>query len=457
MAATTAGFLNAFLSSSVNIALPVIGGEFHISAMVLGWIPLAFNLTYAALLMPAGQLADLKGRTRVFLWGLIIMTFFSFASALAPSASWLIVLRLVQGVGVGMVFATTTALVTTAYPLEKRGRALGLQVTGVYLGLTLGPVLGGILTHNLGWRSIFWLSGGLGLFLCILAIRPMLIEKPMKAAGLHFDVTGSVLYGLAMPAFLVGTSLLPSLLGSLLIVAGVVGMAIFVWWEGRARSPMLPLGLFRHNRVFAFSNVASLINYAATFALTFLMSMYLEYNRGLSAQAAGLILVTGAFMQVVASPIAGRLVDRVSDRAVAAVGMALCVFALLGLAFLTETTPYWYIFVMLAILGTGFGFFAAPIMHAIMGSVGRPHVTVASAMVATVRLTGQNLSLGLTILVLVLLVGGHEISPGDYPQVLRSVQVSFLCFTVLCVLGLLALLASGKGRKKTTTPDGVNR
>lgn len=442
--ATMAGFLSAFMSSSVNIALPVIESEFRLSAVVLGWIPLAYIVTFGGALMPAGQLSDLKGRKRVFFWGLVVFTLLSFGGGLAPSASWLIGLRLAQGVGAGMIFATTTALVTAAYPAAERGKALGLQVAGVYLGLTLGPVLGGIITHNVGWRGLFWITGVASFINCVGAAWCLRSKEQMEVKSFRFDAVGSVLYGVSLPAALVGLSFLPGILGIALLVGGVAGLAVFVWWEGSAPSPILPVNLLRHNRAFAFFNTASLINYAATFAMTFLMSMYLQYNRGLTAQTAGLVLVAGAFMQVLVSPLAGRLVDRMSNRIVAGGGMALCVLALLGLAFLTETTPYWYVIGMLCVLGVGFGFFAAPVTHAIMGSVETRHLTVASATVATTRLAGQNLSMGLATLVLVLTVGGREISGSDYTQVLSSVRISFAIFTGLCVVGLIALLAVGR-------------
>ena len=446
---TVAGFVSTFMSSSVNIALPVIGSEFHVSAVLLGWIPLAYIVTGGAGLMPAGQLSDLWGRRRVFLSGMIVFTVFSAACALAPSAGWLIALRLAQGVGSALLFSTTTAMIIAAYPLERRGRALGLQISGVYLGLTLGPALGGIVTHNVGWRGLFWIITAVGVANCIVTVTQTRGIEWRDASKPRFDGIGAAIYAIALPAVLVGLSLLPGLRGIVFLVAGAAGLVVFVLYETRVRNPIFRVDLMRHNRVFAFSNLSSLINYSATFAMTFLISLYLVYVRGLNTQTAGFVLVAGLFMQAASSAVAGRLVDRMPPKLVASGGMALCVLGLLGLSFLGEATPYWHLIALLCVLGVGFGFFAPAITHAIMGSVSKRDVSIASATLATMRMAGQNLSLALATLVLALLVGEHEIQPADYPHVLKSVQITFAIFTALCAVGLVASLVGPRRSAKS--------
>lgn len=198
--------------------------------------------------------------------------------------------------------------------------------------------------------------------------------------------------------------------------------------------------------MFAFSNLAAFINYAATLAVTFLMSLYLQYSRGLNPQTAGVVLMTGALVQAAFSPVAGRVSDRIEPRHVASGGMMLCVLGLLGLVFIDELTAYRYIVAMLCLLGLGFAFFAAPITHAVMGSVNRQLVGTASSTLAAVRWTGQNLSLGLAGLVLASIVGEGALEPADYPLVLTSVRVTLAVFTVLCLLGVVASLVGPKRR-----------
>lgn len=186
--------------------------------------------------------------------------------------------------------------------------------------------------------------------------------------------------------------------------------------------------------------------------MTFLMSLYLQYNRGLDAQTAGIVLVAGMFVQAALSIPAGRMADRIQARLVASTGMALCVVGLLMFVFLGNTTPYWYIITALCVMGVGFALFASPMTHVIMGSVERQYVGVASAIVATMRTTGQNFSMGIATLVLALVVGRHEIGPADYPNFLTSARITFAICAVLCVLGVFASLV--KPRKDQPTGPG---
>lgn len=437
---TFAGFLITFMTSAINVALPLIQEEFNISAVTLSWVSLSYILVAGATLLPLGRASDLYGRMRFFILGMIIFTVFSFASAFAWSASVLIVLRAIHGLGLALGAVVATALVILAYPLESRGRAVGLNVAGVYLGLTAGPVLGGLIIHNLGWRGLFLVVGGLSLLnlgLALWKLRDVDWQEPRQG---RFDIEGSVIFAMALPALLAGFSFLPGVVGIVLVAVGIVGLAGFLWWEVRAADPLLDVALLRRNRVFAFSNAAALINYAATFAMVFLMSLYLQYNRGLNAQTAGFVLVAGTFVQAIFSPLAGRLVDRVNARWVASTGMAVCVFGLFALAFVGATTPYWFIIAMLCVLGLGFAFFSVPITHTVMCSVEKPRVGMASATLAMVRLVGQNLSMGIATLVLAIEVGRRAIQPGDYPQLLSSVRISFLIFAVLCIVGVGATI-----------------
>jgi EmrB/QacA subfamily drug resistance transporter len=451
VAITLGGFLGAFALSATNIALPMIESDFHVSALTLSWIPLAYVLATAAALMPMGRLADIHGHTRSFTWSLRVFTVIFLATALVPSAGALIALRAAQGIAGAMMIPASTAIVTFAYPPERRGSALGLFAAGPYLGLTLGPVLGGVIIHNTGWRTLFWVAGALSLANCAIPIWRVLGAEWREPKRARFDVCGSALYAVFLPAFLLGFTLLPSVLGTALATVGALGIAGFIWWETRAGYPLLDIDLFRHNRVFAFSNMAAFINYAATLAVTFLMSLYLQYTRGLNPQTAGFVVVAGAFVQAVFSPVAGKVADRMEARLVASAGMGLCVLGLLGLVFVGENTAYWYVIAMLTVLGLGFAFFASPITHAVMGSVDTRHVGVASSTLATVRWAGQNLSIGLAGLILATVVGGKTIEFSDYPRVLTSVRISFAVFTVLCVLGVAASLV-GPGRAGRPRP-----
>lgn len=443
--ATLGSFITPFMGSSVNIALPAIASEFDMSAVLLGWVATGYLLTAAMFLVPFGRIADIKGRKKIFTYGIALYTVTSFLSAIAPSGLALISFRVLQGVGGAMIFGTGVAILTSVFPPGERGKVLGINVAAVYTGLSVGPFLGGLLTQYLGWRSIFWVTMVLGLLMIALVLWKLKGEWA-EAKQEKFDLPGSVVYGLALLATIYGFSLLPALWGGGLILVGVLGILTFVWWELRVESPVFEMRLFQNNTVFALSSLAALINYSATFAVGFLLSLYLQYIRGFSPQHAGLILVAQPVIQAVFSPFAGRLSDKVEPRIVASAGMSLTVLGLVFLVFLDAGTRLELIIAALVILGFGFALFSSPNVNAVMSSVERRFYGVASATMGTMRLTGQMLSMGVAMLILALYMGRTAITPEHYPQFLDSARVAFGIFAALCFGGIFASLARGKVR-----------
>ena len=446
-AATLAVFLTAFTGSSINIALPAMGRDFSMDAILLSWVPTSFFLAAAMFLVPIGRFADIHGRKKVFALGMSVFTSASLLAGLAPSAAVLIAARALQGIGSAMISGTGVAILTSVFPAQERGRVLGINVAVVYLGLSLGPPLGGILTQQLGWRSIFLVTLPLGLA-GIAFVLWRLEGEWAEARGESFDLLGSVFYAAALVALMYGFSLLPDLAGAALIALGVVGFVGFGAWELNSKSPVLNLRLFRGNRTFTFSNLAALIHYSAVFAVSFLLSLYLQYIKGLSPQQAGLILIFQPVVQFLFSPAAGRLSDRVEPRILASAGMMLTSLGLFLLVFLSPATPLWAIVTILILLGFGYALFSSPNMNAIMGAVERKFYGVASGMLATMRLIGQVLSMGIATLLFALFLGRVEITPDLYPLFATSARAAFVVFAVLCVIGVFASLARGDMRSR---------
>ncbi len=438
-------FLAAFMGSAVNIALPSIGRELHMDAVSLGWVTTSFILASVMSLVPFGRLSDIRGRKKILTYGVIIYTISSLLLSFVHSANLLISLRFVQGIGSAMIFATGLAIVTSVFPSGERGKALGISVAMTYSGLSLGPVLGGLLTQHFGWRSIFLATIPLGIIIIILILWKMKGEWA-EAKEEKFDHGGAVIYGLTLVGIIYGFSRLPDALGIGLLAAGISGAFYFVRRGIKVKHPLLDIGLFRKNRVFAFSNLATLLNYSALFAVGFLLSLYLQYIKGLDPQNAGLILVAMPVVQAALSPLAGRLSDRIEPRILASIGMGINAIGLSVLIFVNGNSSLGFIIGILVLMGAGFALFTSPNTNAIMSSVKQRFYGVGSATMATMRQIGMSFSMGITMLLFTIYIGRVEITPEHYPLFLSSTKIAFIVFTALCTAGIFASLARGDTR-----------
>ncbi len=443
--AMLSSFLTPFMASSINVALPAIADEFSMTAVLLSWVVTSYLLAAAVFLVPFGRLADIHGRKRMFLYGMWVFTLASVLCALAPTATLLIAFRVLQGVGSAMMFGTSVAILSSVYPPQERGKALGLTVATVYVGLAAGPFFGGLLTSVITWRSLFVVT----LPLCAAVLYAGYVKlrgEWAEARGESFDLKGSAVYALSLTAVVFGLSLLPDIEGGIACVMGAAGIAVFVLWELRVDRPVLDMKLFRYNRAFAFSNLAALINYSATSAVVFFVSLYLQYVRDLDAGTTGLVLVSQPIMMALFSPIAGKLSDVMEPRLIASAGMGISAVGLLMLGLVSAGTDIMAVVGILAFLGFGFALFSSPNMNAIMGSVERKVYGVASASVSTMRLVGQVLSLGIATLFIAVFVGDIEITSAVSEQFMDSYEFAFATFAALCLIGVLASLARGKVR-----------
>lgn len=444
LASTLASFLTPFMGSSINVALPDIARTLNLSAVTLGWTVTAYLLTTAVFLVPMGRLADLLGRRRLFITGISIFMFGTLLSSLAFSGLSLIVFRLVQGVGGAMIFSTSIALLTSSFPRENRGRVLGINTAATYTGLSLGPVIGGFLVQQAGWRSIFLVCLAVGLA-ALLSVSHAYRGSPHginQAAG-GFDFGGSVLYGLALVFFMLGLSRLPQISSFPMLAAGLTLLIIFLAYEIRQAEPVFQVKFFRENRAFAFSNLAALINYSSTFAVSYMLSLYLQYIHGLEPRRAGLVLVAQPVVQALSSPLTGKASDRIEPRILASAGMGLTALGLTALSFLGAETPVVWVLLGLLFLGLGFGLFASPNTNAIMSSVEQKHYGVAAATLSTMRVIGQMMSLGLTIMIISVVMGNVPIVQENYLLFLKSIKLALRLFAGLNLLGIMASLARG--------------
>lgn len=442
---TLSSFLTPFMAASVAVALPSIGRDLRMDPVLMSWVATSFLLGVGVFLVPMGRLADIYGRKKVFLWGVVIFTVVSLMCATARSAYGLVVYRFFQGAGAAMIFGNGIAILTSVSPPSERGKMLSIVIGTVYIGTALGPFLGGLLTDHFGWRSIFLTAAPAGIVI-IVAVLLKLKQEWAEARGEAFDYPGSVMYGAILVALIYGFTALPSLKGLIVILFGLGGVVLFVKWEKNARHPMLSVEMFSKNRLFAFSNLAGLLNYGATYAVAFLLSLYLQSVRGMSAQGAGLLLVSQPVVQGIFTLICGRLSDRIEPRIMASAGMGLTAIVLLFLSLISDETGFPSIVGLLGLMGLGFALFAAPNANAVMASVERKSFGVASGMLVCTGTLGQLLSMGITGLVFALYMGRVSVRPDEAVALLHSVKLLFVTFALLALAGVFVSYGRGKVR-----------
>jgi len=384
---TTTSFLGTFLVSSINIALPAIGSDFNMGAISLSWIITALLLASAMFLLPFGRLADIKGIKKVYKSGIVIFSLTTLLCGLSPSGDFLIVIRFIQGIGAAMTASTGTAILVSTFSPNQRGRVLGISVAAVYLGLAMGPFFGGFLTQHIGWRSIFFFASIFGFI----------------ATFISFSV---------------------------------LGKDVCTENQKRSSHPIIDVKLFTQNRLFAFSNIAALINYTATFAIVFLLSLYLQKVKSLSPQEAGSILLIQPLVMTIFSPLTGRLSDKVEPRFLASGGMALCAVGLAFFAFLDENTPISLIFSILIVVGLGFSLFSSPNMNTIMSSVEKNQYGTASGIASTMRVLGQMISMAIVTLFFALFFGNSQVSEIPNQVFLKTASIIFAVFSGICAVGI---------------------
>lgn len=438
-----------FMGSSLNLALPQIAREFGMNGIEQSWVLTAYLLLTAILQVPFGRLADIWGKRNIFITGLCLFVITSFCCGFAHSSSALIMLRALQGIGSAMVFSTNIAIISSVFPPKERGMAMGINAATVYVSIAAGPSLGGVITQNLGWEYIFFITAGLST-IALTSSFIMMKEQWVEAKGEPFDMKGSIIYGLAVTSLIYGLTILPHITGFILIATSALLLFLFVKHEYREKYPVFNVSLFIHNRIFRMSSAAALINYAATFPIGFLISLYLQEVKGLDAQSAGLILIVQPVIQSALSPVAGKLSDKIQPRYIASSGMALITAVLLIIAFLiTPESSLILLMIMLGLLGAGFAAFSSPNTNAIMGSVDKKHYSMASATTGTVRLVGQSFSMGITTMIISIIIGNRAITPEVSEELMKIIHITFIVFALICAVGVYASMARGNGNGST--------
>jgi len=395
--ASTATLVVTADSGQLSIALPAIIREFDADITLAGWIALVYALVTASLYMPCGRLSDLVGLGKLFKIGFIVYSLSSLAGGLSQNAVQLVFFRALQGAGSAMIMANNFALVTTLFPPEERGRAMGIAGGSISaLGYSLGPVIGGLMTHAFGWRSNFFLSAGLAL-VGLAAARWLLPPHTLKrSAGDRdpFDFTGAVAFALSISLILTGLTLAqkgsvrdPSIAS--LFVGGAVALALFIGWENRCRFPLLDLALFRIP-AFTLGNIARLISFVVMSVNNLLMPFFVQWALGMDPLRAGLLVAPTPFAMALMAPLAGWLSEKFLPERLGALGLAITGIAFAGLSFLGPGDGALKVIFWLALLGFGMGVFQTPNNNLLMSSVPRERLGIGSSFLSIVRSIGYS-------------------------------------------------------------------
>jgi len=342
------------------------------------------------------------------------------------------------------VTTTGPAILVAAFPQKYRGRVLGISVSAVYLGLAFGPFVGGLITEYIGWRSIFYITTVLGVFTTLISFLFFGNDSLEKRGNQKIDLKESIWYMIGLLLLAYGSSKIPSIEGWIMFLAGIASVIIFWILESKSDSPVLDTKLFTQNRLFAFSNLAALINYSATFAIVFLLSLYLQKLKGFSPSYAGTLLVAQPIMMTIFSPISGSLSDKLQPRYLTTIGMTMCTFGLASFAYFSLQTPVWLIIFMLLWVGLGFALFSSPNMNTIMSSVNKTQYGLASGSAATMRVVGQIASMTIAAVFFSLMFEGKAIELVSNTIFLKAMKYAFICFAVISAFGIYFSFNRGK-------------
>jgi EmrB/QacA subfamily drug resistance transporter len=393
-------FMSTLDSSIVNVALPTIAGQFHTQLSVLQWTVTAYLLAITSLLPVFGRLADMLGRKKIYVLGFVIFTMGSALCGFSTSIWFLISTRVLQAIGASMLMANSAAIIVSIFPLQERGRALGLTGTIVALGSMSGPALGGLLIGLLGWRSIFYINVPIGILGYLVAQSILPGDKPPKERE-SFDSVGAVLFAAGMTSLLMAINNSsdqgwsnPSILFGLF--AGLALLALFIFNERRIPHPMIELSLFR-NRPFIIGNICGWLSFVAMFANTMILPFYLQQVLNYRPSQVGLLMTAFPIAMAITAPISGRASDKYGPLLLTSGGLAITALGLFYFSTLTTTTTFYQVIPGSLLMGMGSGMFQSPNNSSVMSSVPPPKLGLAGGMSSLVRNVGMISGIALSV------------------------------------------------------------
>lgn len=441
---TLLSFFTVFAFNAVIIAIPSIASEFAMSNIVQNWVTIIFLLIVSVISVPAGQISGKYGLKKITVLSIILFIITSIANVFVTSSETFLLCRLILGIALAFINVTSMAMVVSAFSPKERGKALGINITGVYLGLSLSPVFAGILNYQLGWKSVILFAVPF-LAAALILLLTKVDDEWITFKDTPLDLKGSLIYSIGIVLFMYGFTILNQITGVVLTILGIIILIIFAYVELKTEHPVFDIRFFK-NRKFLSANFASLCAYLATFAVTTILNYHLQYIKGYDSQFAGIILLAAPVCQVLIAPIAGRLSDKYTPQILAALGMGLGTLSLFLFSCLNATTSLEFLIVSMIIFGVGFGLFSPPNTNVIMSSVPPKDTSIASAAVATMRTVGQTMSMGILTLVFAFVMGNVPIVEKYYPLLVTSCNLTCLICVVLCIASVFASFVGIKAK-----------
>ncbi|MTI79259.1 MAG: MFS transporter [Firmicutes bacterium] len=447
-------FMGPLDGSIVNITLPHISSSLGADMATVEWVVMSYLLVISSLLLTYGRLGDMYGHKKVYITGFFVFTLGSLFCGLSPNIWALISFRAVQALGAGMMMAIGPALITSIFPPQERGKVLGIMGSTVASALAFGPALGGILVDFFGWRSIFFINlpiGVIAIYGAVTVLRPTQALKDQR-----FDIPGALTLFLTLITFLLSAShgqqwgwSSPVVIG--LFLTSLVMLISFIWVESRVPQPMIDLKLFKI-RMFSMANISSLISFMAHFSIIFILPFYLNEVRKLEPSGAGLLMTASPLIILFVAPMSGALSDRIGSRLLASMGLGIVSTALLFMSTIKVDTPLVQISLYLAVLGLGLGLFQSPNNSAIMGSVPRNRLGIASSTLASMRNIGMVIGIALAGAIF---TSRQPVYLENLKAASSSINLNSLAFTyamhdvflagaILSAVGVLTSLTRGK-------------
>ena len=447
MAAVGVGSILGSLDTNVvNIALPTIRHAFATDVASVEWVVTIYLLATCGFLLTFGKIGDLQGQKPVYVCGFVTFVASSALCGLAPSIAVLVLCRAIQGLGASMLHSSAPAILTSTFPANQRGKVLGLQAIMVFLGMLIGPTLGGWLTDHLTWRSVFYINVPIGLIALVLSVKFIPDVKSGNREG-SFDFTGAALFLIAFSLMLIGLSQghAHGWTSRYILTIFAVALALligFVVVESHTSFPLLDLSLFRV-RSFSMSVASAVCYYMAVFTVGFLMPFLLIQGRGLSPSEAGLLISLQPATMIIVAPVAGAFSDRIGTRGLAVFGTALLGLALFLLSFADTTIPLRYIGIAMVMIGFGSGCFMAPNNSTMLGSAPKHRQGIAAGVLATARYVGMICGVGISGAIFTTFVRAHT-DRAFY----RGIHISFL---VACAISCVGCYTSAARKHQAIT------